>query len=862
MHYRTLISAALFLSLTFGGVHYARAAAPVLPPGFTDTTVIQGLYHPTAVRFSPDGRVFVAEKSGIIKVFQNLTDTNPTIFADLRSNVYDFWDRGLLSIALHPNFPATPYIYALYTLDAPIGGTAPTYNDACSDPTGAGCVAGGRLSLLKAAGNVMQYPEQVLIEDWCQQFPSHSVGTVAFGGDGALYVSGGEGASFTYPDYGQGGNPCKDPINEGGSLRSQDKESNAAASTSDITIFAAGTQGGGVYPTMTLSINDQVVRSYASVQGDPANRQFIQYHFVSPTPVSISQIKVSLTNDWQEGTWDKDLLVDKVVLDGVVYETEAASTYSTGTVNGSSDCLVSGYKQSEWLHCNGYLAYENNVSPAIAAAPIGDTTGYNGTILRVDPITGGAMSNNPYFGGRVDDDRIIAYGLRNPFRFAIPQYMSDIWVGDVGGAYWEEINKIVSAKDSVVENFGWPCYEGAGKRGEFDALNTPLCNALYAKNSVTAPYYYYSHNGGTASISGLAFYPGGNYPAEYKGALFFTDYSQNWLKAMQTGGADRPNPALVKTVIDTGMTAVDVQAGPGGDIFYANFVDGTVHRLVYNSANTPPVARATADKTSGLLPLTVSFDGSSSSDPDSDLFTYAWDLNGDNVFTDATSSKPKYTYTMRGKYTAKLRVTDARGASSTASVFIDAGNRPPVATISSPAATLTYKVGDAIAFSGSATDPDTGAVPVQNLSWAVLLHHCAVNNAADCHVHPFQNFSGVASGTIIVPDHEYPSYIEFTLTATSDGQSTTTSRQVKPKTVALTMKSSPSGLNLMVNGASKKATFTQTVIVNSQVTVSAPTPQTLSGLSYTFSRWSDNGAVAHTFAAPQTATTYTAFFVR
>ena len=47
----------------------------------------------------------------------------------------------------------------------------------------------------------------MLIEDWCQQYPSHSVGTVAFGADGALYVSAGDGASFNFADYGQDGSP-------------------------------------------------------------------------------------------------------------------------------------------------------------------------------------------------------------------------------------------------------------------------------------------------------------------------------------------------------------------------------------------------------------------------------------------------------------------------------------------------------------------------------------------------------------------------------------------------------------------------------------------------------------------------------
>ena len=78
--------------------------------------------------------------------------------------------------------------------------------------------------------------EQVLVEDWCQQYPSHSVGTVEFGPDGALYASAGDGASFNFDDYGQDGsplNPCGDPPGgvgasqtppsaEGGALRSQD----------------------------------------------------------------------------------------------------------------------------------------------------------------------------------------------------------------------------------------------------------------------------------------------------------------------------------------------------------------------------------------------------------------------------------------------------------------------------------------------------------------------------------------------------------------------------------------------------------------------------------------------------------------
>ena len=86
-----------------------------------DRSSSPGLTQPTAVQFASDGRVFVAEKSGLIKVFDSLTDTTPTIFADLRTTTHNFWDRGLLGLALHPNFPATPYVYVLYTLDPTTG---------------------------------------------------------------------------------------------------------------------------------------------------------------------------------------------------------------------------------------------------------------------------------------------------------------------------------------------------------------------------------------------------------------------------------------------------------------------------------------------------------------------------------------------------------------------------------------------------------------------------------------------------------------------------------------------------------------------------------------------------------------------
>src|SRR5262249_50809836 len=80
-------------------------AAAVLPP-FQETPIISGLTFPTAVRFAPDGRIFVAEQSGLLKVFNGLGDATPDVVADFRNEVMNNWDRGFLGLAIDPQFPA------------------------------------------------------------------------------------------------------------------------------------------------------------------------------------------------------------------------------------------------------------------------------------------------------------------------------------------------------------------------------------------------------------------------------------------------------------------------------------------------------------------------------------------------------------------------------------------------------------------------------------------------------------------------------------------------------------------------------------------------------------------------------------
>ena len=725
------------------------AEAATLPAGFQESTVFSGLVNPTVVRFSSDGRVFVAEKRGVIKVFDSLSDTSPDVFADLNANVHNFWDRGLLGMALAPNFPTDPSVYVLYTYDHELGSSAPAprwgtpgvYSDPCPTPPGAtgdGCVVSGRLSRLHASGNAMTGSEQVLVEDWCQQYPSHSVGSVEFGRDGALYASAGDGASFNFVDWGQDGaplNPCGDPP-------------------------------GGVGATLT-----------------------------PPT--------------------------------------------AEGGALRSQDLRTAG-----------------------------DPVTLDGTVIRVDPATGAALPDNPSSSTDPNAKRIIASGLRNPFRITARPGTDELWVGDVGWNDWEEINRVMGG--TAVQNFGWPCYEGVGRQSGYDGANLKICEDLYAQaGAVTAPYHAYHHTSrvvpnegcptGSSSMAGLEFEfaAGDSYPAEYDGGLFFADYSRDCIWFMQRGADGHPAPGLIRTFVAGAANPVNLETGPDGDLFYVDFDGGTIRRITFSSANRPPVARATAAPTTGPAPLTVTFDGSGSSDPDSgDTLRFAWDLDGDGAFDDSTAVQPTYTYTSAGTVTATLRVTDGAGATDDQSVTISVGgNTAPTAVINTPAVGTTWSVGDVINFSGSATDAQDGTLPPSALTWDLVMNHCPSN----CHKHPVQSYAGVAGGSFTAPDHEYPSYLDLELTATDSGGLTTkTVVRLDPKTVQLTFQTSPGGLQLAVNGTAAKAPITRTVIAGSSNSVSAVTPQRKGSKTYTFTSWSDGGAQTHTITAPTTSTTYTA----
>ena len=150
------------------------AAAATLPAGFTEAQIASGLASPTAMQFAPDGRLFVCEQGGRLRVISNGV-LLPTPFVTLTVNASG--ERGLLGVAFDPAFPVNHFVYVYYTA------TTPTVHN--------------RISRFVANGDVAQPGSEVVLLDLdtLSGATNHNGGALAFGPDGKLYAAVGENAT-------------------------------------------------------------------------------------------------------------------------------------------------------------------------------------------------------------------------------------------------------------------------------------------------------------------------------------------------------------------------------------------------------------------------------------------------------------------------------------------------------------------------------------------------------------------------------------------------------------------------------------------------------------------------------------------
>jgi hypothetical protein len=402
-------------------------------------------------------------------------------------------------------------------------------------------------------------------------------------------------------------------------------------------------------------------------------------------------------------------------------------------------------------------------------------------------------------------------------------------------------------------------------------------------------------------VSALTFYPGGDYPASYDGALVFADHSRNCIWSMGLGVGGDPDPSKLQLLESGAANPVDVEPGPGGDLYYVDFDGGTIHRISYAptsscSANDFQAkyfnnTSLTGDPVLTRCEPTINHSwGTGSPGPgvNSDNFSVRWTAgvgfapgvytftetadDGIRVYVDGnllidhwvdqtTPATDTATTTLSaGVHEVRVEYYKATGeAVAQVSWNLDQADAPPAPVIDAPAPTLSYAVGQEIVFHGEATDPEDGALPQSGLSWTLLIHHCTTPTL--CHVHVVQHWTGTDGETLNAPDHAYPSHLELVLRATDSlGATQTTNVTLDPRTVVLALHTVPAGLRLSIGGASGTAPFSPTEIVNSQTSLSAPVAQQLNGKTYRFASWSDGGAATHNITAPATPRTYTATY--
>lgn len=392
---------------------------------------------------------------------------------------------------------------------------------------------------------------------------------------------------------------------------------------------------------------------------------------------------------------------------------------------------------------------------------------------------------------------IYAMGFRNPFRFSIDAETGWIGLADYspdnsndapdtrGPAGIAEYNIIKSPG-----NYGWPLCMGNNEPfrdvdygttssdtpvvgGFFDCANpvndsprnTGLTNLPPARGADM--YYGYkrssapgviSAGGGLAPMGGpfyqydAALDSDTKFPAYYDGKPFFFDWARNKMFSVNLSetatdpskGVEKVNPFLPQEQF---LAPIDSKFGPDGSLYVLDWGGGFgrdnpnsgLHRVDYISGSRSPIAEIDADQTSGPAPLSVSFDGTGSTDPEQQALSYAWDFEDDGT-VDSTEATASHTYDTEGVFSARLTVTDPDGKDGTTTVPITVGNTEPTVDFNLPPNGSFFDFGDDLSWDVTVTDPEDGQVNPEDVVIQPALGH-------DEHAHPTLPLSGFTGTT-------------------------------------------------------------------------------------------------------------------
>lgn len=456
----------------------------------------------------------------------------------------------------------------------------------------------------------------------------------------------------------------------------------------------------------------------------------------------------------------------------------------------------------------------------------------NAKVIRIDE-DGNPAPDNPWKDLNYQRSAYIyASGLRNPFTLALHPLTGDIYVNDVGGYTWEEINKIEKGRF-----YGWPRLEG-------------FLESQEVPDEYKDPEYVYKHENYYCCIVGSTFYfpQTSQFPESYEGMYFYADYCSGHIRMLD------PNTKQDKGIFMTGGNRViDMKVSKDGSLYYLErrglndgsaedntaTDDGVLWKIEYTGSGSPfigiqPEDQLVAEGETATFTVT-----SSGSQP----ISYKWRVNGEVLYEGDQSSFQISSATIeQDSSIVTVEVINSFGSLiSEVSYLLVTSNKRPVPVIDFPVAGSTYKAGDVINFSGHADDNEDGVIPNENMSWRIDFHH-------NTHSHPGMPWtSGINSGTFTIPaSGETASDVWYRIhynVHDQDGLLKSVYTDITPELGKVDVLSEPVGLDVALDGVFQQTPYQIEGVQGISRFISPPIKQVRGNNLYFFTEWNDGSKV-------------------